>query len=77
MAFQITTQIKIQLYSDFWYTVEDVNIDVGCDGCTISHWEYVDTQNKRVNHICVDKDDAIAIADSIYKLFGKNIYDTI
>jgi hypothetical protein len=73
MAIEISTQIRIQQHKDFWYTVEDTNIDIGFDGCTISYWEFVkDTSDKRVQHICMEQDEALAIADAIYKLFKKN-----
>ena len=73
MTIEITNQIRIQEYEDFWYTVEDTHLDVGCDGCTISYWEFVKgTGDKRVQHICMNKEEALAIADAIYKLFKKD-----
>jgi len=67
----INTQIRIQNDPHFWYTVEDMNIDVGCDGFTLSYWEYDTKSNddKRKNHITMDKDEALAVADAIHKLF--------
>ncbi|MDW7641428.1 MAG: hypothetical protein SCG72_03380 [Nitrosarchaeum sp.] len=47
--------------------MEDTHLDVGCDGCTISIWS-----DKRDHYICMDQEEAIAIADTIYKLFKKN-----
>jgi len=32
----------------------------------------VNTSEKRVNQICMEKEEALAIADAIYKLFKKN-----
>ena len=53
MTIEITNQVRIQQYEDFWYTVEDTHLDVGCDGCTISYWVYdVEKGDKRVQHIC-------------------------
>ena len=75
MTIEITNQVRIQQHKDFWYTVEDTNIDIGFDGCTISYWEgknVVLADDKRVQHICMEKDEALAIADAIYKLFKKN-----
>jgi hypothetical protein len=70
---EITNQVRIQSHTDYWYTAEDTNIDVGCDGCTISYWEFMkDTGDKRVNHICMEKEEALALADTIYKFFKKN-----
>jgi hypothetical protein len=72
---EITNQVRIQSHTDFWYTVEDTHLDVGCDGCTISNWVLpsgVNTSEKRVNHICMNKEEALAVADAIYKLFKKN-----
>lgn len=75
MAIELTTQIRIQEDQDYWYTVEDTHLDVGCDGCTISYWELppgVNTSVKRIQHICMGKEEALAVADAIYKLFKKN-----
>jgi hypothetical protein len=73
MPVKIHNQVRIQQHKDFWYTVEDTNIDIGFDGCTISYWEFIkDTGDKRVQHICMEQDEALAIADAIYKLFKKD-----
>jgi hypothetical protein len=70
---EITNQVRIQSHTDYWYTAEDTHLDVGGEGCTISYWEFMkDTGDKRVNHICMEKEEALAIADAIYKLFKKN-----
>jgi hypothetical protein len=65
---EISTQIRIQQHEGYWYTVEDTHLDVGCPGCTISIWG----DGERDHHICMDKEEALAIADAIYKLFKKN-----
>jgi len=76
MTIEITNQIRIQEGEDYWYTVEDTNIDVGCGGCTISFWDFErDSGDKRRDHICVGKEEALAIADAIYKLFKVNQND--
>ena len=72
MTIEITNQVRIQEHEDFWYTVEDTNLDVGCDGCTISYWFQNETNEKRDSYICMNEEEAIAIADAIYKLFKKN-----
>jgi hypothetical protein len=73
MTIEITNQIRIQEHSDFWYTVEDTYLDVGCDGFTFSYWEFVkDTGDKRIQHICMNEEQALAVADAIYKLSKKN-----
>jgi hypothetical protein len=73
MTIEITNQVRIQQHQDFWYTVEDTHIDVGCDGCTISCWEFMkDSGNKRRDYICMGKEEALSVADAIYKLFKKN-----
>jgi hypothetical protein len=74
MAIEITNQVRIQQHTEYWYTLEDINIDVGFGGgCTISYWEFMkETGDKRVNHICMNEEEALAIADAIYKLFKKN-----
>ena len=73
MTIEITNQVRIQENEDYWYTVEDTHLDVGYDGCTISYWEFVkDRGDKRIRHICMNKEEALAVADAIYKLFKKN-----
>ena len=73
MTIEITNQIRIQEHQDYWYTVEDTHIDVGCDGCTISYWEFdKEKGGKRVQHICMGKEEALSVADAIYKLFKEN-----
>jgi hypothetical protein len=67
MTIEITQKVRIQQHEDYWYTVEDTHLDVGCEGCTISIWG-----DKRDHYICMDKEEALAIADVIYKLFKKN-----
>lgn len=73
MTLEITNQVRIQDYDDYWYTVEDTHLDVGCGGCTISYWEVrTDIGEKRIQHICMNEEEALAVADSIYKLFKKD-----
>jgi len=73
MTIEITNQVRIQSHTDYWYTAEDTNIDVGCDGFTISYWEFMkDTGDKRVTHISMNEEEALAVADAIYKFFKKN-----
>ena len=73
MTVEISNQVRIQQYEGFWYTVEDTHLDVGCDGCTISYWEnMVITGDKRLQYICMNEEQALGIADAIYKLFKKN-----
>jgi hypothetical protein len=71
MSLEITNQIRIQDHPDFWYTVEDIYLDVGSSGCTISYCESrTETgEEKRINHICMDEKTALAVANAIYKLF--------
>jgi hypothetical protein len=67
---EISTQIRIQQHEGYWYTVEDTHIDVGCPGCTIAGWNYrKEKGDTRTNYVCMDKEEALAIADAIYKLF--------
>jgi hypothetical protein len=73
MTIEITNQVRIQKHQDFWYTVEDTYLDVGSDGCTISYWEFdKEKGDKRIRHICMGKEESLAIASVIYKLFGDN-----
>ena len=73
MAIELTNQVRIQQHEDYWYTVEDTHLDVGCDGCTISYWEFMkETGDKRDSYICMNEEEALAVADAIYKFFKKN-----
>jgi hypothetical protein len=74
----ISNLVRIQPDPEYWYTVEDYYLDLGCDGLTISYWgsetekgtQY--KKEKRYDHVCIEKESALAIADAIYKLFKKN-----
>ena len=68
---EITNQVRIQPDSEYWFTVEDFNLEVGCEGLTISYWEIRDGEEKRKEYICVETDAALSVADAIYKLFKK------
>ena len=68
---EIYTQIRIQSETDYWFIVEDVYLDVGGDGLTISYWALRDGKEERTIHICVDGSLALPVADAIYKLFKK------
>ena len=73
---EITNQVRIQSYSEYWYTAEDTHLDVGGEGCTISYWELpsgVNMSEKRVQHICMNREEALAVASAIYKLFKKEL----
>ena len=61
----ITTQIRIQNHAGYFYTAEDTHLDVGGEGFTVSYWE----GTERVNNICMDKEEALALANAIYKLY--------
>ena len=65
----IRHQVRIQANSVYWITVEDIYLDVGCPGLTISYWESKDGGEERIDHICISEDSALAVADAIYKLF--------
>ena len=75
MTIEITNQVRIQQYPDFWYTVEDTHLDLGCDGCTISYWASNDIEKgeKRIEYICMDEEHALAIASTILKLFKREL----
>lgn len=68
MAIDTSTCINIFPGKEWHYSVEDTNIEVGCSGCTISYWY----DQKRKNYIMMTNDEALALADAIYKLFKKN-----
>jgi hypothetical protein len=70
MTIELTNQVRIQKDMDFWYTVEDTHLDVGCEGCTISYWEFEKgSGDKRHQYICMGQEEALAIASAIFKLF--------
>jgi hypothetical protein len=74
MTLEISQQIRIQPDPDYWYTAEDYPLDVGCDGFTLSVWSSrseASRKEQRDNHICMSKEEALAVADAIYKLFKK------
>jgi hypothetical protein len=65
MAIDTSTCINILPDEEWYYSVEDINIAVSTDGCTISYWQ----DGKRHTHITMEKEEAVAVADAIYKLF--------
>ncbi len=70
MEVTTSTQIRVQKHKDYWYTVEDTNIEIGYDGCTISYWEKdSEEDDTRIQYITMEKEEALALADAIYKLF--------
>lgn len=72
MTIEISNQVRIQQYEDFWYTVEDTHLDAGCEGCTISYWFKNETNEKRDSYICMNEEQALAVASTIFKLFKKD-----
>jgi hypothetical protein len=64
MSIHTSTRINISSGKEWNYTVEDSNIDTSTDGCTISYWQ----DGKRHTYISMEKEEALAIADAIYKL---------
>lgn len=67
VAIETSTQISIFPGEEWYYTVEDQNVVTGFDGCTVSYWENGD----RKIHITMEPEEALAVADAIYKLFKK------
>jgi hypothetical protein len=47
MTLEITNQVRLQCYPDYWYTVEDIHIDLGVSGCTISYWDFTKEQGEK------------------------------
>ena len=68
MAIDTTTCINILPDEEWYYTVEDSNIATSLGGCTISYWQ----DTKRFSYITMEPEEALAIADAIYKLFKVN-----
>ena len=50
MAIDTSTCINILPDEEWYYSVEDTNIRVGCDGCTISYWQ----DGKRHTHLTMN-----------------------
>ena len=74
------TQIRIQKDEEYWYTAEDTDINVlstyfgsprrRCQGFTVSMWEYdKEKGDKRVAHVCMKEEEALALAKAIHELF--------
>ena len=70
MSIEITNQVRLQEHREYWWTVEDTQLDVGGPGITISYWETITKGEgeKRIQHISLAEDKAIAIARTILKL---------
>ena len=68
MAIDTSTCINILPDEEWYYSVEDQNIATSLGGCTISYWQ----DQKRHTHITMEPEEALAIADAIYKLFKKD-----
>ena len=68
MTIDTHTQINILPDEEWYYSVEDQNIATSMDGCTISYW----SDTKRHSYITMEPEEALAVADAIYKLFKKN-----
>lgn len=77
MSISVSTQIRIQSDSDYFYTVEDCNIEIGEGGVTLSYWEGVDNNDTRLRYITMGEEEAIALADSIYRLFKTKVQNDI
>ena len=72
MTIEITQQIRVQENSGYWYTVEDIHQDTGYDGCTISYMvEDSERGDKQEQYICMGKEEALAVAYAINKMFGE------
>lgn len=68
MTINTHTQINILPDEEWYYSVEDQNIATSLGGCTISYWQ----DTKRHTNITMEPEEALAVADAIYKLFKKN-----
>lgn len=72
MTAQIVNIVEIYPeYSDgeYFYTVEDKNIDIGVDGITISYWHMHEGQRNRAEYLSLDTNSAKAIAKAIQRLY--------
>ena len=65
MAIDTSICINILPDEEWHYSVEDSNIVTSMDGCTISYWQ----NGKRHIQITMEEEEALAVADAIYKLF--------
>lgn len=74
---EVSTCKRIQTEPEFYYTVEDINIDIGevGEGCTISYWQqgYEDKNFVRHTYLTISNEEAIAIAEAILALHQKKL----
>ncbi len=68
---EISTIKRIQNDPEFYYTVEDIYLDVGGDGITISYYE---NDDKRHRYMCFEKEMATEIAKTILELTEPKSY---
>ena len=66
---EIYNSVRIHESSDYWYVVEDVHVDSGCSGITIS---YNEKDKLDMERMCFSNEAALAIADAIYTLLEKD-----
>lgn len=66
-----SSMIRLQDDRSYYYSVEDVSIDVSGDGITISYHEEQDKKFVMVDYMCFSIEMATEIAKAILKLTNK------
>jgi hypothetical protein len=66
MTVEVTNQVRIQSDREYWYTVEDENVEVGGGVCTIAYHEAYKSYHTQLGP---SEDEAVEIAKAIQKLF--------
>ena len=61
------TRIAPDIDDEYYYTVEDINIDVGCEGVTIGVYNKVNDTFKQTEYMALDENIAVHIAEAILK----------
>jgi hypothetical protein len=68
MIIDKTTIIRLQYDPDFYYQVENLNIDMADDGVTLSYHEKRDGNFVRLSYFAMDEKIAKEIAKAILEL---------
>lgn len=51
---KMSKQIRLQYEDEFWFTIENVNVDDGYPGLSISYWENKSGLEVRQSYITMD-----------------------
>lgn len=68
MKIDKSTSIRLQYDPDFYYQVENINIDIADEGVTISYHERRNGKFERLSHFALDEKIAKELAKAILEL---------